>query len=230
MQEIFIYLFFFRVGTLWVEETDYPEDESAGEVQRQIIRAALQKKKEKIAKKQAKRERKERKAKLKKEKEAQRKLQRRGHKYTRSLGTHQERGGRDSGADQDAVHHERPWRASDDINLKVSGGERSGMSSHRGSSLRSSPMNIDLMIIDEDRMCSGWAQEGLVTRHNVGKFLYLEGLEYLMYNTYDVHFYASFALIMLWPLLELSLQQDVAIATLKVITSLSLSISLIIFM
>ena len=29
----------------------------------------------------------------------------------------------------------------------------------------------------------------------VGQFLYLEGHEYLMYNTYDVHFYASFALL-----------------------------------
>lgn len=29
-----------------------------------------------------------------------------------------------------------------------------------------------------------------------------------MYNTYDVHFYASFALAMLWPKLELSLQYD----------------------
>lgn len=29
-----------------------------------------------------------------------------------------------------------------------------------------------------------------------------------MYNTYDVHFYASFALVMLWPKLELSLQYD----------------------
>lgn len=31
---------------------------------------------------------------------------------------------------------------------------------------------------------------------NVGRFLYLEGHEYLMYNTYDVHFYAGFALLM----------------------------------
>lgn len=30
-----------------------------------------------------------------------------------------------------------------------------------------------------------------------------------MYNTYDVHFYASFALIMLWPKLALSLQYDI---------------------
>lgn len=46
----------------------------------------------------------------------------------------------------------------------------------------------------------------------VGQFLYLEGHEYLMYNTYDVHFYASFALLMLWPQLELSLQGDFATA------------------
>lgn len=36
-----------------------------------------------------------------------------------------------------------------------------------------------------------------------------------MYNTYDVHFYASFALVMLWPKLELSLQYDMALATLR---------------
>ncbi|XP_070541626.1 non-lysosomal glucosylceramidase-like, partial [Ptychodera flava] len=43
-----------------------------------------------------------------------------------------------------------------------------------------------------------------------GKFAYLEGHEYRMYNTYDVHFYASFALIMLWPQLQISLQYDMA--------------------
>ena len=34
------------------------------------------------------------------------------------------------------------------------------------------------------------------------------GHEYRMINTYDVHFYASFALIQLWPNLELSIQYD----------------------
>ena len=47
---------------------------------------------------------------------------------------------------------------------------------------------------------------------SVGRFLYLEGHEYLMYNTYDVHHYAGFALLSLWPLLELSLQKDFAVA------------------
>ncbi|TNN72037.1 Non-lysosomal glucosylceramidase [Liparis tanakae] len=43
-----------------------------------------------------------------------------------------------------------------------------------------------------------------------GRFAYLEGQEYRMYNTYDVHFYASFALIMLWPKLALSVQYEIA--------------------
>lgn len=46
----------------------------------------------------------------------------------------------------------------------------------------------------------------------VGQFLYLEGHEYLMYNTYDVHFYAGFAILQLWPQLELSIQRDFAVA------------------
>ena len=49
---------------------------------------------------------------------------------------------------------------------------------------------------------------------SVGHWLYLEGHEYFMYNTYDVHFYASFALATLWPRLELSLQHDFTVATL----------------
>ncbi|MQM01516.1 hypothetical protein Taro_034276 [Colocasia esculenta] len=52
-------------------------------------------------------------------------------------------------------------------------------------------------------------QEG---EENIGQFLYLEGLEYRMYNTYDVHFYSSFALAMLFPKLELSIQRDFAAA------------------
>jgi non-lysosomal glucosylceramidase len=47
---------------------------------------------------------------------------------------------------------------------------------------------------------------------DIGHFGYLESHEYLMVNTYDVHFYASFALAMLWPELELSLQRDFAAA------------------
>jgi non-lysosomal glucosylceramidase len=45
-------------------------------------------------------------------------------------------------------------------------------------------------------------------RREFGRFGYLEGHEYRMYNTYDVHFYASFALLKLWPKLQLSIQYD----------------------
>ncbi|XP_052161898.1 uncharacterized protein LOC127779204 isoform X2 [Oryza glaberrima] len=52
-------------------------------------------------------------------------------------------------------------------------------------------------------------------RENVGKFLYLEGIEYFMWCTYDVHFYASFALLELFPKIELSIQRDFATAVLR---------------
>ncbi|XP_074136436.1 non-lysosomal glucosylceramidase [Sminthopsis crassicaudata] len=62
---------------------------------------------------------------------------------------------------------------------------------------------------------SGMLNQLRPTLQEYGRFAYLEGQEYHMYNTYDVHFYASFALIMLWPKLELSLQYDMAVATLS---------------
>ena len=43
-----------------------------------------------------------------------------------------------------------------------------------------------------------------------GRFAYLEGHEYRMYNTYDVHFNASYALLQLFPKLQLSLQYEFA--------------------
>ena len=49
---------------------------------------------------------------------------------------------------------------------------------------------------------------------SMGQFGYLESMEYLMVNTYDVHFYASWALIQLWPLLDLTIQRDFARSTL----------------
>ncbi|KAL5702713.1 glucosylceramidase [Ranunculus cassubicifolius] len=50
---------------------------------------------------------------------------------------------------------------------------------------------------------------------DVGRFLYLEGVEYIMWCTYDVHFYASFALLVLFPKIELSIQRDFAKAVLS---------------
>ncbi len=44
----------------------------------------------------------------------------------------------------------------------------------------------------------------------IGKFCYLETFDYPFYNTFDVHFYASFALAMLWPEIEKSIIRDFA--------------------
>ncbi|KAL6741732.1 hypothetical protein Aduo_014959 [Ancylostoma duodenale] len=41
-----------------------------------------------------------------------------------------------------------------------------------------------------------------------GRFGYMESWEYLMINTYDVHFYASWAFLKNWPRLELSIQLE----------------------
>lgn len=49
---------------------------------------------------------------------------------------------------------------------------------------------------------------------DAGRFLYLEGIEYIMWCTYDVHFYASFALLELFPKIELSIQREFAKAVL----------------
>lgn len=57
---------------------------------------------------------------------------------------------------------------------------------------------------------AGDTSKDLLPEPEIGHFAYLESHEYRMYNTYDVHFSASFALAMLWPDLELSLQRDYA--------------------
>ncbi|EFA86556.1 hypothetical protein PPL_00357 [Heterostelium album PN500] len=67
---------------------------------------------------------------------------------------------------------------------------------------------------NQKKIVSKFQQEDLNDPNYIGRFAYLESVDYLMYNTYDVHFYASFALAMLWPRLELSLQTDFADATL----------------
>ncbi|XP_073056682.1 uncharacterized protein [Primulina eburnea] len=56
--------------------------------------------------------------------------------------------------------------------------------------------------------------ESMNCSHDVGRFLYLEGVEYIMWCTYDVHFYASFALLELFPKIELGIQREFARAVL----------------
>jgi non-lysosomal glucosylceramidase len=47
-------------------------------------------------------------------------------------------------------------------------------------------------------------------KEGIGHFAYLETYDYPFYNTFDVHFYASFALAMLWPEIQKSIIKDFA--------------------
>ncbi|VDK43819.1 unnamed protein product [Anisakis simplex] len=59
-------------------------------------------------------------------------------------------------------------------------------------------------IVDEQHLSS----YSIALMKEFGRFGYLESWEYRMVNTYDVHFYASFALAQLWPSLEHVLQAE----------------------
>ena len=63
-------------------------------------------------------------------------------------------------------------------------------------------LSTDVLFSRFARQWKAWAIDGII-------FYSFTGHEYRMYNTYDVHFYASFALTLLWPKLQLSLQYDI---------------------
>ncbi|KAL3828367.1 hypothetical protein ACJIZ3_017169 [Penstemon smallii] len=82
--------------------------------------------------------------------------------------------------------------------------------------------SVDIDPIGTGEMTSRYSDEEELTTSkcindsdDVGKFLYLEGVEYIMWCTYDVHFYASFALLELFPKIELSIQREFAKAVLS---------------
>ncbi|KAK4800606.1 hypothetical protein SAY86_021093 [Trapa natans] len=74
---------------------------------------------------------------------------------------------------------------------------------HQGWSISTFQLHQILLL---ERICSRKEKKMLA------QFLYFEGIEYLMWNTYDVHFYSSFALVMLFPNIELSNRRDFAAA------------------
>lgn len=69
---------------------------------------------------------------------------------------------------------------------------------------KESLIKLSILLKNHNLVC----QESQGFQEIIGQFLYLEGHEYLMYNTYDVHFYSGFSILMLFPMLELSIQRD----------------------
>ncbi|CDS40631.1 bile acid beta glucosidase [Echinococcus multilocularis] len=90
----------------------------------------------------------------------------------------------------DAVRKRNPHVAMDPLNLTGRGPTKSALSATTTNS-HVSPFRV--------RTAHG---------HEMGLFAYLEGHEYRMFNTYDVHFNASWALIELWPKIELAVLYD----------------------
>nr|CDS31171.1 non lysosomal glucosylceramidase [Hymenolepis microstoma] len=68
--------------------------------------------------------------------------------------------------------------------------------------------NVEMDVGVEDN--ANAIQSRIKLGKEMGIFGYLEGHEYRMYNTYDVHFNASWALLKLWPKLQLSMNYDLA--------------------
>jgi non-lysosomal glucosylceramidase len=58
-----------------------------------------------------------------------------------------------------------------------------------------------------------WTNGSITETEPTEHFSYLEGHEYVMFTTYDVHFYASNALIVNWPEIQLCIQRDFAKAS-----------------
>ena len=77
----------------------------------------------------------------------------------------------------------------------------------------------DKRMVAEAAAASTTKNRAMDNPDDVGHWLYLEGQEYL-YNTADVHFYASAALAMNWPRIERSVQIDYASAVLSEDTQL----------
>ena len=73
----------------------------------------------------------------------------------------------------------------------------------------------ELYYVVEGGVFWGYAEKQKALEREMGHYWYLEGHEYRMVNTYDVHFYASIAFAMLWPRIELSITRDFARATLE---------------
>ncbi|KAJ6850666.1 non-lysosomal glucosylceramidase-like [Iris pallida] len=96
------------------------------------------------------------------------------------------------------------------VNNKLSGSTSSEKtSSHILNKVKSTITEIQSPIVSNSAFGASLLQGD---EENIGQFLYVEGIQYRMWNTYDVHFYSSFSLIMLFPKLELSIQRDFAAA------------------
>ncbi|KAL3314322.1 Non-lysosomal glucosylceramidase [Cichlidogyrus casuarinus] len=67
---------------------------------------------------------------------------------------------------------------------------------------------VPSMLSDQDKLKKLSWQHRLELGREIGLFGYIEGHEYRMYNTYDVHHFAAWSMIALWPKLQWSINYD----------------------
>ena len=100
------------------------------------------------------------------------------------------------------------WVDSSKARMNDRGGAAATMD--RGDGEEASIQSVAVSAMSKMRAMNAEAQSAQGDTAKIGEFLYLEGHEYIMYNTSDVHFYASFALAKLFPQLQLSVLRDYA--------------------
>ncbi|CAN1334617.1 Non-lysosomal glucosylceramidase [Linum perenne] len=115
-----------------------------------------------------------------------------------------------AGSDGDGVKHD----AVDGFSVHSASAEDSDESSHEDNPSPNEPQVVDDERKPNHSLHPLAVPDPFIDSDDVGRFLYLEGVEYIMWCTYDVHFYASFALLELFPKIELSIQREFAKAVL----------------
>jgi non-lysosomal glucosylceramidase len=99
------------------------------------------------------------------------------------------------------------WR---DWERKIIDWQRPIIESNKPDWLKSALFNELYYLVDGGTAWENGEAGGSPAKEGIGHFGYMECLDYSFVNTYDVHFYASFALAMNWPEIEKSIQRDFA--------------------
>jgi non-lysosomal glucosylceramidase len=103
-----------------------------------------------------------------------------------------------------ALDHWREWER------KITGWQQPVIDSAKPDWLKSALFNELYYLVDGQTAWENGEVGNAPAKEGIGHFGYQECFDYKFVNTYDVHFYASFALAMNWPEIEKSIQRDFA--------------------
>ena len=112
------------------------------------------------------------------------------------------------------VNESAEWagNASGDVGVRGNVMARDGVGETPGDNSNVSVREAARQAIESMRSVNESSQDASGDPNIVGTFMYLEGHEYIMYNTSDVHFYASFALSRNFPQVQMSIMRGYALS------------------